>query len=137
VRGRAVDLPDVMRSALDAAFGLSRDAAPEHYRIAMAALDLVSELATDAPLLLVIDDTQWLDRPTADVLAFVARRIESDPIILLAAIRDGYASALGDPGLPELRLAGLDDAAAKARSERWLVDRDGGIRDVAWFGYYR
>jgi predicted ATPase len=104
VRGRAADLPDVMRAALDAAFGLTREVAPEPYRIAMAALELVSELATDAPLLLVVEDAQWLDRPTSDVLAFVARRIESDPIILLAAIRDGYASVLEDAGLPELRL---------------------------------
>src|SRR5919201_398745 len=114
VRGRAAELPAVQRAALDAAFGLAHEVAPEHYRIAMAALDLVSEVATDAPLLLVVEDAQWLDRPTSDVLAFLARRIESDPIILLAALRDGYASVLGDAGLPEHRLAGLDDATAAA-----------------------
>src|SRR4051812_8743524 len=114
VRGRAAELPAVQRAALDAAFGLTRDVAPEHYRIAMAALDLIAEVATDAPVLLVAEDAHWLDRPTADVLAFLARRIDSDPIILLAAIRDGYASALGDSGLPELRLAGLDEAASAA-----------------------
>ena len=114
VRGRASGLRDVQRAALDAAFGLTDEAAPEHFRIAMAALDLVSEAASDAPVLLVVDDAQWLDPPTSDVLAFVARRIESDPIVLLAAIRDGYPSALGDAGLPELRLAGLDDATAGA-----------------------
>jgi AAA ATPase domain len=114
VRGRAANLPVVMRDALDAAFGLTRDEAPEQYRIAMAALDLVSEVATDAPLLLVVDDAQWLDRPTSEVLAFVARRIESDPIIVLIAIRDGYGSVLGDAGLPEHRLVGLDDTAAEA-----------------------
>ena len=53
-------------------------------------------------------------RPTADVLAFVARRIESDPIILLAATRDGYPSALAEAGLPEHRLVGLDDTTAAA-----------------------
>jgi hypothetical protein len=114
VRGRAAELPAVQRAALDAAFGLTDQVAPEHYRIAMAALDLVSEVATDAALLLVVEDAQWLDRPTSDVLAFVARRIESDPIILLAATRDGYPSVLGDAGLREHRLAGLDDAAAGA-----------------------
>jgi hypothetical protein len=112
VRGRIVELPAVQRAALDAAFGLTNEAAPEHYRIAMAALDLVSEVATDAPLLLVADDAQWLDRPTSEVLAFIARRIESDPIILLVATRDGYPSVLGDAGLPEHRLAGLDDSTA-------------------------
>ena len=80
----------------------------------MAALDLLSEVASDAPLLLVAEDTQWLDRPTLDVLAFVARRIESDPIILLAATREGYPSVLGDAGVPEHTVGGLDDAAAGA-----------------------
>jgi hypothetical protein len=58
VRGRAMSLPAVQRAALDAAFGLTDEAAPEHYRIAMAALDLVSEVAGDAPLLLVAEDAQ-------------------------------------------------------------------------------
>jgi hypothetical protein len=114
VRERAADLPPVQRDALDAAFGLTRDVAPEHYRIAMAALDLLAEVADDAPLLLVVDDAHWLDPPTASVLAFVARRIESDPIVLLAAARDGYPSALTDAGLPQHRLAGLDDETAAA-----------------------
>ena len=114
VRERAVELPPIQRDALDAAFGLTREVAPEHYRIAMASLDLVSDVASDAPLLLVVEDAHWLDRPTADVLAFVARRIESDPVVLLAATRDGYPSALADAGLPEHRLAGLDDTTAAA-----------------------
>jgi predicted ATPase len=42
-------------------------------------------------VLAVVEDAHWLDRPTADVLAFVARRIESDPVVLLVATRDGYA----------------------------------------------
>jgi DNA-binding CsgD family transcriptional regulator len=114
VRERAVELPPIQRDALDAAFGLTREVAPEHFQIAMASLDLVSNVASDAPVLLVVEDAHWLDRPTADVLAFVARRIESDPVVLLAAARDGYPSALADAGLPEHRLAGLDDTTAAA-----------------------
>src|ERR687888_1287059 len=114
VRDRASELRDVQRAALDAAFGLTHEVAPEFFRIAMAALDLVSDVATDAPLLLVVEDAHWLDRPTADVLAFVARRIESDPILLLAATRDGYPSGLGEAGLPEHEVIGLDDTAAAA-----------------------
>jgi predicted ATPase len=114
VRGRAADLPRVQRAALDAAFGLTDEVAPEHYRIAMAALDLLAEVAADAPVLLVVDDAQWLDRPTLDALAFIARRIASDPIVLLAGIRDGYPSVLDAAGLPERRLAGLDDRTAGA-----------------------
>jgi DNA-binding CsgD family transcriptional regulator len=114
IRERAVALSPIQRDALDTAFGLTDEVAPEHYRIAMASLDLVSEVAGDTPLLLVVDDAHWLDPPSADVLAFVARRIESDPILLLAAARDGYPSALADAGLPEHRLAGLDDTTAAA-----------------------
>jgi DNA-binding CsgD family transcriptional regulator len=114
VRERAADLPPIQRDALDAAFGLTHDVAPEHYRIAMASLDLLSDVAGDAPLLLLVEDAHWLDPLTADVLAFVARRIESDPVLILAAARDGYPSALADAGLPEHRLAGLDDATAAA-----------------------
>src|SRR5215831_10116637 len=114
VRGRAAELPAAQR----AAFGLTPEVAPEHYRIAMAALDLVSEVASDAPVLLVAEDTQWLDRPTSDVLAFVARRIESDPIILLAATREGYPSVLGDAGVPERTVSGLDDVTARGVGRR-------------------
>ena len=118
VRERAAELPPIQRDALDAAFGLTREAAPEHFRIAMATLDLVSDVAGDAPLLLVVEDAHWLDPPTADVLAFVARRIESDPVVLLAATRDGYPSALADAGLPEHRLAGLDDDDGRGAARR-------------------
>src|SRR3954466_13571947 len=114
VRDRASELRDVQRAALDAAFGLTHEAAPEPFRIAMAALDLLSDVAAESALLLVVEDAHWLDRPTGDALAFVARRIESDPIVLLAAIRDGYASVLREAGLPEREVAGLDETAAAA-----------------------
>jgi len=114
VRERATELPEIQRVALDAAFGLTHEAAPGQYRIAMAVLDLVSEVASDAPLMLVVEDAHWLDHPTSDVLAFVARRIESDPIVLLAATREGYPSVLLDAGLPERTLAGLDEVTAAA-----------------------
>jgi DNA-binding CsgD family transcriptional regulator len=74
----------------------------------MAVLDLLSEVASDAPVVAIVEDAHWLDRPSADVLAFIARRVESDPIVLLVATRDGHRSALADSGLPELRLGGLD-----------------------------
>jgi DNA-binding CsgD family transcriptional regulator len=107
VRARAADLPANHRAALDAAFGLSDDAAPEPFRIAMAVLDLLTEVASDAPVMAIVDDAHWLDRPSADALAFVARRVESDPIVLLVATRDGHRSALADAGLQELRLGAL------------------------------
>src|SRR5438128_9861231 len=113
VRASMERLPGMQRAALDTAFGLREDAAPERFRIAMAALDLLCEGAAEAPLLIVAEDIQWLDRPSCDALAFVARRVQSDPIVLLAAAREGYPSPLMDVGLPEYRLAGLAPVAAE------------------------
>jgi DNA-binding CsgD family transcriptional regulator len=112
VRDRAVDLAEVPRQALDAAFGLSDQGVPEPFRIAMATLDLISEVASDSPVLLVVEDGHWLDRPSAEVLAFVARRIESDPVLLLIAARSGYPGGITEAGLPELALNGLDEVTA-------------------------
>jgi hypothetical protein len=112
VKHRVVELIPAQRAALDAAFGLTDGPAPDRFRIAMAALDLLSQVASDTPLLLIAEDAHWLDRPTADVLGFVARRLDSDPIVLLAAVRDNYPSAFADAGLPELRLGALDVPAA-------------------------
>ena len=112
IRDRAVNLPEPHRAALDAAFGVADEAAPEQFRIAMAVLDLLSDVASEAPLLVIVDDAHRLDRPSADVLAFVARRIESDRIVLLVATRDGDPSPLFGAGLPEHPLGALGSAAA-------------------------
>jgi DNA-binding CsgD family transcriptional regulator len=112
LRFRAAALPAAQRAVLDAAFGLGQEPAPERFRIAMAVLDLLCEIATDAPLLVLAEDAQWLDRPTTEVLAFAARRLQADPIVLLAAVREGYPSLLVDAGLPQHRLGGLAPAAA-------------------------
>jgi predicted ATPase len=105
LRFRTEDLPARQRAVLDAAFGLGQEPAPERFQIAMAVLDLLGEVATDAPLLVLAEDAQWLDRPTTEVLAFVARRLQSDPIVLLAAVREGYPSLLVDAGLRSIASA--------------------------------
>jgi DNA-binding CsgD family transcriptional regulator len=106
-------LPMVQRDALLAAFGMSDAAAPDHFLIALAALELLSDAAGVSPVVLIVEDAQWLDPPTADVLAFVGRRVQSDPIVLLAAIREGYENSPLGSGLPELQLARLDDQCAR------------------------
>ena len=113
VRSSMERLTEVQRAVLETAFGLREDPAPERFRIAMAALDLLGEVATEAPLLIVVDDIQWLDRPSFEALAFIARRVQSDPIVLLASAREGYPSPFLDVGLPEYRLVGLAPAAAE------------------------
>ena len=102
------------RAALEGAFGLIETGAPDLFVIASATLDLLCEAAPAAPLLLVIDDAQLLDLATCDVLTFVARRIEAEPILMLFALRDGPAAGIGRAGLPELQLGPLNDLSAAA-----------------------
>src|SRR5262249_13640361 len=68
----------------------------------------------DEPVLCVIDDAHWLDDASGDVLVFVARRLEAEGIVMLFASRDGEVRRFDAPGLPELRLGGLDDESARA-----------------------
>jgi DNA-binding CsgD family transcriptional regulator len=112
--GRLDFLPDPQRQALETAFRLAEGDAPDLFLIGLATLGLVAERSAETPLLFVVDDAQWLDRPSSEVLAFIARRIESDPAILLFGIRDGLPSSFDDAHLPELPLSGLDQDASTA-----------------------
>ncbi len=106
--GRLDVLPDPQRRALETAFGIAEGEAPDLFLIGLATLGLVAERSAETPLLFVVEDAHWLDRPSLEVLEFVARRVESDPVILLFALREGVPSSFDDAGLPELQLAGLD-----------------------------
>jgi DNA-binding CsgD family transcriptional regulator len=106
-------LPAGERDALGAAFGLLDVPVQDPFLIAQATLGLLADAAELTPLLLVCEDAQWLDRATASALLFVARRVGSEPIALLFAIRDGYPGPLDTAELPELRPARLDDQAAR------------------------
>ena len=111
---RAAHLVPRQRAALLAAFGMNDDlGAPDLFLVALATLSLLSESATRKPILLVADDAQWLDQATHDVLAFISRRLSSDPIILLVAVRDDFNLFFGDASTRRLRLSRLDDAAAE------------------------
>jgi DNA-binding CsgD family transcriptional regulator/tetratricopeptide (TPR) repeat protein len=111
---RDVDLVPRQRSALLAAFGMHDEiGGPDIFLVALATLTLLTESATRKPILLVADDAQWLDQATYDVLAFIARRLSSDPVVLLVAMRDGFNRLLGDASTLRLRLSGLDEADAE------------------------
>jgi DNA-binding CsgD family transcriptional regulator len=105
-------LPGPQKEALLAAFGRSRASAPDPFLIALATLELLADAASQSPLLVLVEDAQWLDRPTANVLTFVARRLRSDPVVMLFAVREGVGSAWLEAGLEELRLTPLDAAQA-------------------------
>jgi DNA-binding CsgD family transcriptional regulator len=100
------------RAALRAAFGMSKEAAPELFLIGLATLELISDAARNSPVLLVIEDAQWLDQSSCAVLAFVARRLAAEPALMLIAVRDGFPNPFDEAGLTELRLPGLGEKAA-------------------------
>src|SRR6266702_3449944 len=97
-------LPDPQRAALGVAFGLNIGAAPDRFLVGLAALSLLSEVAEQQPLLCVIDDAQWLDRASAQTLAFVARRLLAESVVMLFAVREPIRELAA---LPELVVEGL------------------------------
>ena len=110
----AQDLPSRQRDALLTAFGVSDQAAPELFLIGLATLEMIGDTAEESPVLLILDDAQWLDQPSCQVLAFVARRLAAEPALMLIAVRNGPDSPFDDAALAELRLEGLDEGAAGA-----------------------
>lgn len=113
VLGFVTRLPDAQRDAIGAALGGESATPPERFMIALAVLNLIADAAAPKPVLLVVDDAQWLDRPTQEVLAFVARRIIADPVVLAAAARNGHDMPLTWAGLTELPVGRLDDDSAR------------------------
>jgi AAA ATPase domain len=103
-------IPAPPRDALEITFGVSAGATPDRSLVALATLSLLAEAAQLRPLLCVIDDAQWLDRASAQVVAFVARRLLAEPVVLLFAAREP-TDALA--GLPEPLIEGLDAAEAR------------------------
>ncbi|MFE0456967.1 ATP-binding protein [Streptomyces sp. NPDC058914] len=117
------------RQALFAAFGMTAGHAPEMFSVGLAALELISGLADEAPVVLLIDDAQWIDGPSSEVLAFVARRLEADRVVMLIAAREGQDTVLSDAGLDELQMAPLDDDAALALLTAHAPELDRSVRD--------
>jgi DNA-binding CsgD family transcriptional regulator len=120
-------LPVPQRDALRIAFGLSAGPAPERFLVGLAVLSLMSEMAAKQPLLCVIDDVQWLDRASAQVLGFVARRLGADPVGLVFAARVPGEEL---SGLPDLLVEGLPEQDARALLDSALTGSlDARVRD--------
>jgi DNA-binding CsgD family transcriptional regulator len=124
VLDRLERLPQPQARALGTAFGLLAGEAPDRFLVSMAVLTLLSEVAGERPVLCLVDDAHWADAPSAEALAFVARRLEAEPVGLLVAVREGEGREVDTAGMRELRLGGLQPAAAAALLEaQWSARR--------------
>ncbi|GAB2961659.1 LuxR family transcriptional regulator [Streptomyces pseudoechinosporeus] len=114
---RLEHLPGPQGDALGTAFGLSAGGTPDRFLVGLAVLGLLSGAAEEQPLVCLVDDAQWLDRASAQVLAFVARRLLAESVALVFAVREPSEEQVQEQelaGLPELVVKGLsvDDAHA-------------------------
>ncbi|WP_345538221.1 helix-turn-helix transcriptional regulator [Phytohabitans rumicis] len=126
----ATRLPDRQRAALLGAFGLEGDGlrAPDQLLIGAALLTLLSDLAEERPVLVVVDDAQWIDRGSLDALAYAARRLDASPSAALLAARGTAAPAGLDRGLPALTLEPLARDASNQLLDRQPRPPAGGAR---------
>jgi predicted ATPase len=120
-------IPAPQREAVRTAFGIVAGPPPERFLIGLAVLSLLSEVAAERPLLCLIDDEHWLDQASAQVLAFVARRLVAESVGLVFAAR----VPAGDlAALPHLVVRGLTDAEARALLDAVLPGQlDSQVRD--------
>lgn len=105
-------LNPAQRDTLNAALGFGEGTTPDRLVICNATLTVLQHSAAARPVLLIVDDLPWLDRASAAVLGFVARRLSGSRAGLLAASRTGQGGFLESAGLPELELQSLDEDAA-------------------------
>jgi DNA-binding CsgD family transcriptional regulator len=103
-------LPPPQRDAVRTAFGMSSGPVPDRFLVGLGVLSLLSEVTEEQPLVCLVDDEQWLDRTSAQVLGFVARRLVAESVCMVFAVRIPSSELAG---LAELRIEGLQEADAR------------------------
>src|SRR6185295_13707633 len=96
-------LPLPQRTALETVFGFNAGPTPDRFLVGLATLSLLAELGEEQPTVCVVDDAQWLDQASAQVLGFVARRLLVERVALVFAVRTGTEDRALE-GLPELSI---------------------------------
>ncbi|MEV7007958.1 LuxR family transcriptional regulator [Streptosporangium sp. NPDC051022] len=113
LRGTVESLPESQRALLGSVIGDGSRTAPQAFAAAMAAFHLLVVGASRRPLVLAVDDTQWLDHPSRQALGFIARRLGHDPIVLVAAVRATEISRMPELTLPVQDVPPLDDDSSR------------------------
>jgi DNA-binding CsgD family transcriptional regulator len=122
-------LAEPQQNALRVALGISSGDAPDRFLVAAAVLNLIAATADKRPLLCLVDDAQWLDAASAQVLGFVARRLLAERVAMMFSLREPSTTRALD-GLPQLSLEGLDEPAARALLSTAVPGRlDDRVRD--------
>jgi hypothetical protein len=99
---RAGALPEPQQAALGVALGLRSGTAPDMFLVGLAALNVLAEVAEEGPLLCLVDDAQWLDQASAQVLAFVSRRLAAERVALVFALRDASETDASETDASEI-----------------------------------
>lgn len=129
ILARSANLPPRQRDALLSGFGMSEVTAPDPFLIALAVLELVVDAARQSPVLLSLDDMHWMDEPSADVAAFVARRIEGERVMLLASVRAGSTLLADNPSMEWVPVSGLDESSASILIDERAPDLTPALRE--------
>jgi DNA-binding CsgD family transcriptional regulator len=130
-------LPAPQRDALAGALGLRRPDSPDRFLVALAALTMLARAAAKWPLLCIVDDAQWLDRESAGILGFIARRLSADAVAMLFVVRGPSERIVELEGLPWVQIGGLppDEAGQLlASAVAGRVDRGVSERVIAQTG---
>ena len=110
---KSASLPTVQQDALSTAFGAKAGPPPELFLTALATLTLIADVANSQPVVLLVDDVQWLDPPTQAILAFVSRRLRHDPVVMISGLRDGHPVALSSADVFDINLPALDAESSR------------------------
>ncbi len=122
-------LPDPQQNALSVALGLAPGQPADRFLVGLAVLGLLSAAAEERPALCLVEDAQWLDGASSQILGFVGRRLVAESVGMVFAVRTPHTTRYFD-GLPDMPLGGLDDDAARTLLARAVQGRmDSRVRE--------